>query len=282
MGKLVPGSDGLPAEEVGQWVEEKHFFITEYIKLSHGARRKFVGPQDAGAAYIDLFCGPGQGRIKDTKQYIDGAAVAAWKTSKACGSPFTTMFLADRDEVRRDHCAVRLRKLGAPVAEIEGTAEEAVQAIVEKLPSQGLHFAFLDPYSLGSLSFELLRSLAKFHRMDILVLISAMDLFRNIDQQSTDEAWEFDEFAPAWREHVPIDLPQTERRETLMRYWAWRVQMELGLNSSSDMHPVMNSVNRLIYWLLLLHRHKLAEKFWKIILKGRPQRTQEMRFDDRD
>jgi three-Cys-motif partner protein len=282
MGKLVPGSDGLPAEEVGQWVEEKHFFITEYIKLSHGARRKFVGPQDAGAAYIDLFCGPGQGRIKDTKQYIDGAAVAAWKTSKACGSPFTTMFLADRDGVRRDHCAVRLRKLGAPVAEIEGTAEEAVQEIVEKLPSQGLHFAFLDPYSLGSLSFELLRSLAKFRRMDILVLISAMDLFRNIDQQSTDEAWEFDEFAPAWREHVPIDLPQTERRETLMRYWAWRVQMELGLNSSSDMHPVMNSVNRLIYWLLLLHRHKLAEKFWKIILKGRPQRTQDMRFDDRD
>ena len=116
--------------------------------------------------------------------------------------------------------------------------------------------------------------------MDILVLISAMDLFRNIDQQSTDEAGEFDEFAPAWREHVPIGLPQTERRATVMRYWAWRVRMELPLNSSSDMHPVTNSVNRLIYWLLLLHRHKLAEKFWKIVLKGRPQRTQEMSFDD--
>jgi hypothetical protein len=45
----------------------------------------------------------------------------------------------------------------------------------------------------------------------------AMDLFRNLDQQSADlEAQEFDEFAPAWREHVPIDLPQTERRARVM------------------------------------------------------------------
>jgi three-Cys-motif partner protein len=280
MGKLVPGSDGLPAEEVGKWVEEKHFFITEYIKLSHGARRQFIGPNDAGAAYIDLFCGPGQAKVKGTKQYVDGAAVAAWNTAKERGSPFTAMYIADRDKARREHCATRLRTLGAPVVEIRGTAVEAVRELATMLPRQGLHFAFLDPYSLGSLSFDLLGCLAKFQRMDILVLISAMDLFRNIDQQSADEAWEFDEFAPAWREHVAIDLPQTERRATVMRYWAWRVRMELGLNSSSEMHPVKNSVNLLIYWLLLLHRHKLAEKFWKIVLKGRPQTTQEMSFDD--
>jgi three-Cys-motif partner protein len=107
MGKLVPGSDGLPAEEVGKWVEEKHFFITEYIKLSHGARRQFIGPNDAGAAYIDLFCGPGQAKIKGTEQYVDGAAVVAWNSAK--------------DEARRDHCATRLRTLGAPVVEIRGT-----------------------------------------------------------------------------------------------------------------------------------------------------------------
>jgi three-Cys-motif partner protein len=280
MGKLVSGSDGLPAEEVGKWVEEKHFFITEYVKLSHGARRQFIGPTDAGATYIDLFCGPGQARIKDSKQYVDGAAVAAWKAAKARGSPFTSVYIADRDAERRDHCAMRLRALDAPVTELAGTATDAVQVLAATLPRDGLHFAFIDPYSLGSLSYEILRCLAQFRRMDILVLISAMDLFRNIDQQSSDEAWEFDEFAPAWREHVRIDLPQPERRALVMEYWAWRVRMELGLNSSSEMHPVKNSVNRLIYWLLLLHRHKLAEKFWKIVLKGRPQRTQEMQFDE--
>jgi hypothetical protein len=64
-----------------------------------------------------------------------------------------------------------------------------------------------------------------------------------------------------------------------MEYWAWRVGMQLGFNASSSlMHPVKNGVNRLIYWLLLLQRHELAERFWTIVLKGRPQRTREM-FD---
>jgi len=114
--------------------------------------------------------------------------------------------------------------------------------------------------------------------MDILVLISAMDLFRNIEQQSTGEQHEFDDFAPGWRDHVRIDLPQTERRAKVMEYWAACVAEQLGLDASSEMHAVTNSVNRLLYWLMLLSRHELAKKFWKIVLTGRPQRTREM-FD---
>lgn len=44
MGKLVSGADGLPAEEVGEWIEEKLFDVRQYVTLSHGARRKFLGP----------------------------------------------------------------------------------------------------------------------------------------------------------------------------------------------------------------------------------------------
>jgi three-Cys-motif partner protein len=115
--------------------------------------------------------------------------------------------------------------------------------------------------------------------MDILVLISAMDLFRNIEKQSAAEEKEFDSFAPGWREKVPIELPQSERREKLIQYWGQSVTTQLGLDASSEMHPVTNRVNRVIYWLMLLHRHKLAEKFWKIVLRGRPKMTQQMQFD---
>jgi three-Cys-motif partner protein len=276
MGKLVRGADGLPADVVGEWVEEKLFDITQYVKLSHGARRQFLGPGKAGATYIDLFCGLGQAKIRESARVVDGAAVAAWRIADGQGSPFSSMYIADKDSVRRQHCATRLRALGAPVVEIPGTAAEALQTLMPILPTKGLHFAVLDPYSLGSLRFELLRSLAKFQRMDILVLISAMDLFRNIDQQSASEASEFDDFAPGWRDHVPVDLPQTERRKKVMEYWAACVAEELQLDASSQMHPVKNSVNRLIYWLLLLSRHELAQRFWKIVLKGRPQSTREM------
>jgi three-Cys-motif partner protein len=114
--------------------------------------------------------------------------------------------------------------------------------------------------------------------MDILAHVSSMDLDRNIEQQSADtELDEFDEFAPAWRENVPVDLPQTERRATVIRYWAWRVGMELGLDAASDdMHPIKNSKNRVLYWLVLLARHELAKKFWNATVKGRPQSTREM------
>jgi three-Cys-motif partner protein len=273
MGKLVSGTDGHPAEEVGEWADEKHYIVTEYIKLSHGARRQFLGPGTAGATYVDLFCGPGQVKIRDSARYLDGAAVAAWTAARDKGSPFTAMYVADKSDERRGYCATRLRALDAPVVEVPGTAVEAVATLTGVLSPHGLHFAFLDPYSLGALSFELLRSLAAFKRMDILVLISAMDLFRNIEQQSNNEAWEFDQFAPAWREHVPLDLPQAERRAKVMEYWAGRVSSQLGLDASSEMHAVKNSVNRLIYWLLLLHRHRLAAKFWKIVLNARPQTT---------
>jgi hypothetical protein len=90
------------------------------------------------------------------------------------------------------------------------------------------------------------------------------------------ELREFDEFAPGWRDHVPVDLPQPERRAKVMDYWAKSIAAKLGLDASGDMHPVKNSRNRTMFWLLLLHRHPLPKKFWDVILKGRPQSTREM------
>jgi hypothetical protein len=108
MGKLVRGADGLPADEVGEWVEEKHFDITQYVKLSHGARRQFLGPGKAGATYIDLFCGLGQARIRESSRIVDGAAIAAWRVADGQGSPFSAMYIADKDPTRRQHCAKRI------------------------------------------------------------------------------------------------------------------------------------------------------------------------------
>jgi three-Cys-motif partner protein len=274
MGKLVDGDDGLPAESVGEWAEEKIFDVTEYVKLSHGARRKFLGW--SGATYIDLFCGPGQSQIRDSRRFVDSAAVAAWKVSKKCGSPFSSVYIADTDEERRGYCATRLRKLGAPVEEMKGTAAEAAQALITRLNTGALHFAFLDPYSLGSLSFKMLRALAAHPSIDILVHISAMDLARNIERQTLDESADFDSFAPGWNKEVPINRPQAERRRLVLEFWAKNVESHLELNTKSAMHPIKNSKNALMYWLLLLYRHDLAGKFWNIVLNARPQRNGEL------
>jgi three-Cys-motif partner protein len=204
---------------------------------------------------------------------VNGAAVAAWKVSKQCGSPFSAIYIADTDEEKRDICVARLRKLGAPVVEMKGTAAEAAQALITRLNTGALHFAFLDPYSLGSLSFKMLRALAAHPTIDILVHISAMDLTRNIEQQTLEESADFDSFAPGWSKEVRINLPQPVRRQLVMDYWAKSVESNLALNAKSAMHPVKNSRNALMYWLLLLYRHDLAGKFWNIVLNARPQST---------
>jgi three-Cys-motif partner protein len=278
MGKLVEGDDGQQVEEVGDWIEEKLFDVRTYVGLSHGARRKFLGLGKAGATYIDLFCGPGRARIRDNARYVDGMAVAAWKTAVAKGSPYSTVYIADKDERRRKLCAQRLKALGAPVAEILGTAADAAEKLRTVLHPQALHFALLDPYSLGALRFDILANLAAFQRMDILAHVSSMDLTRNIELQSTDlhEDNEFEEFAPAWREHIPVNLPRAERRAEVIRYWVWRVAMELGIEASESMHPIKNSKTLTLYWLVLLSRHELARKFWDATVRSRPQSTKEM------
>jgi hypothetical protein len=98
MGKPVDGDDGPPGESIGEWAEEKIFDVKEYVKLSRGARRKLLGW--SGATYIDLFCGPGRPKIRDSQRFVDGAAVAAWKTSQ-CGSPFSAVIAPTTQSVEQ-------------------------------------------------------------------------------------------------------------------------------------------------------------------------------------
>jgi three-Cys-motif partner protein len=72
---------GLFVENVGPWAVDKLKIVTDYIQASGAARRRYLS---TGAAYIDVFCGPGRSRIRTTGQYIDGSPVAAFK--KANGS----------------------------------------------------------------------------------------------------------------------------------------------------------------------------------------------------
>lgn len=181
------------------------------------------------------------------------------------------MYIADSDADRCRACAERLRKLNAPVVEIPGEAAQAAIVIVPKLDPYGLHFAFIDPYSLGALRLDLIRTLAGVRRMDMLIHLSAMDLFRNFDRNWAGEQQEFDAFAPGWREKIPAGLTTERRRTAAVDYWKHLVD-QMGLEASAEMKAIRNTVNRDLYWLLLLARHNLAQKFWKIVIESGPQR----------
>lgn len=166
------------------------------------------------------------------------------------------------DEERLNAAAERLLKLGAPVVPILGPSSRTVQQIVQRLKPAGLHFAFIDPFSLGALDFNILKTLALRKRMDVLVHLSKMDLQRNLDDNLSARVSTFDAFAPGWRSVIDIEQAQRGIRTEIVDHWRDLVS-QLGIDASTEMKLLKGSLNQPLYWLLLLAKHKLAHQFWK-------------------
>jgi len=261
MKKLIVGDDGLPAEKVGEWAKDKHEYLCRYLDISRGVRLKWLGDGKAGATYIDLFCGPGRCQVEKTDEWIDGGVVSAWKKSLEGGAPFSKIFISDIEDKRREAAAVRLRQLNAPVEDLPGTALEAVQQIVPSLNPYGLHFAFLDPFNLGTLDFGIIRALSTLKRIDILVHVSQMDLQRNLVTNALSKKSAFDFFSPGWRDKVDIARGNQEIQQQIIHYWRELVA-NLGVWPSTEMKLIRGSKKQPLYWLLLAAKHDLAHKFW--------------------
>lgn len=261
MGKQVDGDDGLPAEEVGVWAKEKHHYLCRYIDISRSTCAKYLGPGKAGATFIDLFCGPGRCKVRDSGEWIDGGVVAAWKKSREGNAPFSQVFIGDLDTQRRQAAAARLRNLDAPVVEIDGSAVDAVKQVIAQLNAYGLHFAFLDPFDLAALNFNIIVALSGLKRIDMLVHISQMDLQRNVVTYATADNSPFDTFAPGWREKISIIQGQQELRQQIFQFWRDKVA-GLGVWPSTDMRLLTGSNSQPLYWLLMAAKHSLPHKFW--------------------
>jgi three-Cys-motif partner protein len=266
------GDDGLVVERVGAWAKTKHKLLTDYIQASGGARSNphFVR---SGAAYIDVFCGPGRLLIRDTKEdYIDGSPVAAFKQGLRSPAPFSSIEISDfhpkLNQKLLDAAEARLGALKAPVVATPGPALEAMERIVQRVHSRGLHFAFLDPHNLGALSFELFKILARLENIDILVHVSIADLRRNVDL-FTDK--QFDTFAPGWSEAINFKaMNKTALRSAVLNYWYGQVA-GLGLTKAKHSELIKGTGNQHLYWLSLLSRHPLAHKLWNAISSAAKQ-----------
>ena len=261
MGDLIDGDDGWKVEEVGIWAKDKLSSLCRYLDISRGVRSKWIGPTKGGATYIDLFCGTGRSKVRSTGEFIDGSCVAAWKESQKA-TPFTQIYIADLDPERRGLAAERLRRAGAPVIEVQGDAITAACTIRSHLSLHGLHFCFVDPYSLGAFDFEILRTFAGLKYIDILVHVSKMDLQRNTKMNIRAQQDDFDSFAPGWRTAIDTSQNHSTVRRLVFDYWRDRVE-ELGISASAAMELITGEQGQHLYWLTLIAKNNLAHKFWK-------------------
>lgn len=260
----IDSTDGLRREIVGEWVQEKHRRLCHYVDISRAARRKFHG----NCSFIDLYCGPGRARIKNTSTVIPGSAVAA-ASEAAKHAPFGKIYIGDLDATNLDACEQRLaqERLG-PVFAFEGAADATARAIRRDLSPTGLHFAFLDPYSVHAMPFSIIQTLAELPRMDMLIHFSTMDMQRNI--KALMAGGKLDKFAPGWREHINPAERNDVALIAVFHYWYGLIR-KLGYRVSDNIERVSGANNQPLYWLVLVSKNELGEKFWGRVSNVTPQ-----------
>lgn len=258
--------------EVGSWVPtEKHERLKRYIDISRAARKKFLGAGNAGATYIDLLAGPGKAMVRETGKIIDGSPVVAFKIANEKGAPFSEIHIADESAEAVEECARCLAAFGVIAREYIGPAHQTVRQVVANLNPHALHFAFLDPYNLDDLPFEVIEHLAKLKRIDMLIHVSAQDIQRNLRRYIGALECPLDTFAPGWRDAIDERMPDETVRRQILEYWLSLIRKLDDMQPSQGIELVAGGKNQPLYWLVLASRSRRAHEFWDKIRAVGPQ-----------
>ncbi|MBK7136036.1 MAG: three-Cys-motif partner protein TcmP [Rhodocyclales bacterium] len=252
--------DGLPLACVGSWAEDKHARVRKYVDISRATRRMYI-TGTGGATFIELFCGPGRARIRNTTRIVDGSTLVAAKEAQATGTMFTELHIADANASFVNVASQRLARLGVQARTYAGRSEDTVKEVARRLNKDGLHLAFLDPFDLKSLPFEVIRCLAGFKRMDMIIHVSLMDLQRNLEPYIGTQPSPLDIFAPGWRTVIDLMNPIATIRRGIFDYWLSLIRNE-DMQPSQGIEKVTGLKNQPLYWLVFVARHELAMKFW--------------------
>ena len=255
--------DSLPAEEVKAHCRDKHALLLKYVDICSAVRNKYAG-WGGSNCYIDLYCGPGRVHFNDVGQFAHGSPLVAWEGSQKLrqsrDTRFAKCFIGDLDAEFVRAARKRLEARGATVHAFQGEASRTVEQVLDRLPSKGFHFAFLDPYNIGTLPFSVIERLASVKTLDILLHFSVMDLRRNMARFISRELPYLDIFAPGWQEAInPLSAGESNVR-AVEAYWKKKVE-QLG-KPARGVELVRGTGGNHLYWLVLLSRSNLAEKFF--------------------
>jgi len=248
---------------VGSWVvEHKHRLLAHYLNASRGAWIRWPD-----RTFIDPFCGPGRVQVKGESITRDGGSVVAWRTLAAT-APFTRMLVGDIVGERVSACQQRLAALGGPAVGFPGSALSTVKDMVAAVPRRSLCMAYIDPYNLELLNFEILRTLGTLEKLDLAVNFSLMDLHRNVDMELDPSRARFDDAAPGWRTQPNVPTTSLSGLPGLFfNYWCQLVK-GLGFQYSEAMPIVSNDQGSRIYRVVFFSRHPFPNKIWTSVARN--------------
>lgn len=252
--------DGKPAMAVGDWALDKIVRVARYIDCARAARRKFSS--FSSCSFVDAFSGPGRLYLREARKFADGSPLAAWNISKEKNVPLDLVAVADLDEAAVTVCEFRLKVLGAPVKSFVGSADVTIPEIAKVLDRKGLHLAFLDPFNLGALTFDLIEKLASMRHVDFLIHFSTYDSKLNLIDYIREKDPRLERIAPGWQGKVDVKQSPKSIRHAFLKHWISNVQ-GLGFKCGDDLPEVKNTQGQDLYRLVFFSRNDFALHCWK-------------------
>jgi len=215
-----------------------------------------------GLGYIDLFCGPGICRVRESGEEIDGSPLIALDSPK----PFDIFVLVDKSAEAIRAVEKRFASRPAPIAPYTrvGDSNEEIHEILKDLPTDFLYLAFIDPTGLH-VHFETIRILVQQRRVDLLISwMDHLDLLRNVDEyyyadtdSNLDHALGKD---LDWRKEYDALLNRDARHKSEFFLGLYKRQFaSLGYRFGVH-HRISGPVP--FYLLLFASKHDLGVKLW--------------------
>lgn len=274
---LIPGSDNLPVQCVGPWVEDKYFFLEQYLNATREARRKFTEKENA--VFIDLFSGPGKCVIRDEKSEINSGGIRALNRDEA---PFNEYHYFDINETNAK--ALEKRTINSLNCHIKcGNSNLLINDLVKSLLKQywRYHFAFIDPFGPDGLKFNTIRELAKLERMDMLIHFPIGAIKRNLNTWINRPNNILDGFlgTDSWRKEISNNnvlngLIDVYKKQLMsIGYPEEGLKMkpsDQNVFTGLPMVSVKNTKEIDLYVLIFASKHPIAQKIWNSIIKVTP------------
>jgi three-Cys-motif partner protein len=253
-------TDKLPARLVGDWSEDKHYYLSHYINIFEmGMHKKW-----ASRVYIDLFAGPGVCMLRDEKRLTDGSPLIALKAAH----PFTQYFFSDLDSTAISALKKRCEpfKDKTKIAIFEKDCNVVAAEISAQIDSKALCLAFLDPTGLD-LKFSAIKALTNGKNMDLIIHFPhGTTINRNIEKFYAKDKSKMDEFfdGTEWRA-IYESNPSNQTAQLLDLYG--KKLAKIGYKMEPDQAVLVKNPkqNLPLYALLFASKSPKGNEFWKKI-----------------
>jgi len=251
---------------VGAWAADKTHYLLNYINATKKVRAGFLPPPAArgGAAFIDLFAGPGKKRIGTTGEIVSGSPLTALEHGDA---PFTKVIACDIEAENVAALRARTASSGRCVV-IEGDCNLQIDEVLNAIPKNGLNMALIDPFGLKQLKFSTVSALGALQRMDLILHFPTGDIKRNLIQAPERTGMWLDDAlgTTEWRRRQRDATDVNALVEVL-------VEQLRGLKyTGARFHApaIKNTTKVPLYHLVFASKNPLGDKIWASIIRTEP------------